>query len=257
MKGLTAQKALFFCAAGACLLALLWLAGGRLRSGLAGVRAELSQAEADLAVSMEATARLRETNELRARDIENYKKTLSAMAGSKKNAYQAGLSLQEEKRLLEKQLEIMKTWLEISEEDGKIRLMRGDQSLKDFKFSAPVRLYASAVPMPGSTRVVSKERFANPERGKVEQKDGQLTWEPPQVGSDPRSGALGEYVIFTDGPLILHGPPPGKKLHEAYPHTCANLTAAAAKRLYDSTFVGTRILYRKARKTAVPPTAKK
>jgi lipoprotein-anchoring transpeptidase ErfK/SrfK len=138
-----------------------------------------------------------------------------------------------------------------------VRIMRGDNSQKDLPLAGPLKVYPSSGTVPGTMRAVSKERFANPTRARVEQKDGKLDWEPPQVGTDPRSGALGEYVVFTDGPLVLHGPPPKKKLHEAYPHACAGLTAAAAKRLYDSSFIGTRIIYRKAKKAAAAPAAKK
>ena len=232
------------------LAAAAWAAGSRLRGGALAVRADLERVRADLAVTGASLAQLKELNELRARDNENLKKALSALAGSKKTAYDAGLSLQEEKRLLEKQLEIMTTWLEFDEEAGKIRLMRGDYSQKDLPLPAPLKVFASSSAAAGSFRVVSKERFANPTRGKVEQKDGKLDWEPPQAGKDPRSGALGEFVMFTDGPLVLHGPPPSKKLHEAYPHACACLSAPAAKRLYEASFIGTRVSLRRAKKPA-------
>lgn len=255
IKGLKNTVPPWVAAALALALALgLWLAGSYGASALRRARADLKGAEKAAESSAAALDQVRELNELRARDIGNYKKALLDMAGSKKIAYEAGLSLQEEKRLLEKQLEIMTTWLDIREDSGKISLMRGDNSLKDLAFDTPLRAYGGAAAMPAALRVTSKERFANPQRGKVEQQGGKISWEPPQAGADPRSGALGEYVMFTDGPLILHGPPPNKALHVAYPHVCAGLTTAAARRLYESSYIGTKITYTR-KKTS--PAAKK
>ncbi|HBA60524.1 MAG TPA: hypothetical protein DCZ92_06850 [Elusimicrobia bacterium] len=235
---------------GAALLALLWYADREVTSRLAAARADLARLEASVAVSSASLEDLRAMRDLKLKDLADHKKALMDRARSKKAVYETGVALQEEKRLLEKQLEIMTTYLQIKEETGKISLMRGDHSLKDFPFSfTPPKAFGGAANMPASARVVSKERFAHPERGKVQADDGKLTWEPPQVGKDPRSGGLGEYVLFTDGPLIVHGPPPNKTLHEAYPHICAGVTAYTAKRLFESTFIGTKIIYEAKKKT--------
>ncbi len=90
--------------------------------------------------------------------------------------------------------------------------------------------------------IVSKERFAHAERGKSEVTGGRLDWEPPQVGTSARARALGENVLFTREGLIIHGPPLDKAEHESYPHLCLTLPAATARRLYDRSFIGTRVL---------------
>ena len=82
----------------------------------------------------------------------------------------------------------------------------------------------------------------------MEEVDGKISWEPPQVGKDPRSGGLGEFVLFTDGPLIIHGPAPKKELHAAFPHVCPGVTAYTAQRLFENVFVGTKIVYTKKKK---------
>ena len=232
------------------LLGLLWLAGSRLSAKLEVVRGEAALMAAAVTSSGAALEELRVLRDLKLKDAAAYKAALRDLARSKKAVYEAGASLQEEKRLLEKQLEIMTVYLEIKEETGKISLMRGDHSLNDYPFQASQLLDFGAVkpPVPAAFRIISKERYAHPERGKVEEAEGKLSWEPPQVGKDPRSGGLGEFVLFTDGPLILHGPAPQKKLHEAYPHICAGVTAYTARKLFDNTFVGTKILYNKKKK---------
>ncbi len=95
--------------------------------------------------------------------------------------------------------------------------------------------------MPRAAAIMSKERFAHPERPRSEQVGGQLQWEPPQVGTSVRANALGEYVMFTREGLVLHGPPLRAAEHEAYPHLCLSLPAATAARLYAKSFVGTKI----------------
>lgn len=250
-----------FLALAAALLPFLWFADRTLAVKLEDLELAAGRREAELEASGAALEELRTLRDLKLQDVEDYKKALRKQARSKKNVYEAGAALQEEKRLLEKQLEILTTYLKIDEETGKIALMRGDRALKDYPFSYPqLRTFgAGAGNSPSSARIISKERFANPERGKVQETDGKLSWEPPQVGNDPRSGGLGEYVLFTDGPLILHGPPPKTQLHDAYPHVCAGVTAYTARQLFENTFVGTKVLYEKKKKVpaAGPPAAAK
>ena len=231
---------------GAAVLPALWFADRTLAVKLKDLQAEAANMEEALAASVSALDDLRGMRELKHSEVDNYKAALKSQALSKKAVYEAGEALQEEKRLLEKQLEIITTYLEIDEAAGKLRLMLGAHALNDYPFSyAPLKIFGDpAQKLPQTSRVVSKERYANPERGKVQEVNGKITWDPPQVGKDPRSGGLGEYVLFTDGPLIIHGPPPRQDLHEAYPHICAGVTAYTAKRLYENTFVGTKIIYK-------------
>lgn len=238
-------------AAGA--LVLLWLAGSQVSVKAGIVRADAASLAQAVTTSASALEELRAIKDLKLRDAENNKNTLKAMAKSKKIVYAAGMSLQEEKRLLEKQLEIMTSYLEIKEETGKISLMRGDHSLKDYPLRySPVRFFGPGKQaMPSYSRIVSKERYAHPQRGKVEELNGNISWEPPQAGKDPRSGGLGAFVIFTDGPLVLHGPAPKKELHEAFPHACAGISAYAAQKLFENSFIGNKILYTAKKNT--PP----
>ena len=136
----------------------------------------------------------------------------------------------------------MTTYLEVDEEAAKIHLLRGDQTLKSFPFSAPLRVFGgekrAAAPL---FRIISRERSVYIERGKAETTAAGLKWEPPQVG-DPHDSALGEFALFTDGPLILHAPVANAALHDAYPHLCAGLTRSSAKELYESVFIGNKLL---------------
>ena len=76
--------------------------------------------------------------------------------------------------------------------------------------------------------------------------DGKLKWSPPETGVYERNKALGEYVVFTDGPLILHGPvaKDAVKHHESFPHLCAGLTLYSARKLYSEVYIGTKIIYK-------------
>ncbi|OGR87547.1 MAG: hypothetical protein A2021_04650 [Elusimicrobia bacterium GWF2_52_66] len=244
-------------ALGAGIAAFLWFGDSKITARLRIVQSDVERMEDSLETSGAVLEELRFLKELRLEDAARYKKELKGLAKSSKAVYDAGVSLQEEKRLLEKQLEIMTTYLEINEETGKISIMRGDHSLKDCPFSySPLRLFGNGTEnMPPSARVVSKERFAQPQRGKVEEIDGKISWEPPQAGKDPRSGGLGEFVIFTDSPLVIHGPPLKQELHEAYTHVCAGVTAYTAKKLFENTFIGTKILYTPAVKPMAKPAA--
>jgi hypothetical protein len=62
------------------------------------------------------------------------------------------------------------------------------------------------------------------------------------VGTSVRSNALGEYVLFTNSKLVLHGPPRNAADHEAFPHLCLGLSLDAARNLYRHSFIGTKIL---------------
>jgi hypothetical protein len=147
-----------------------------------------------------AVVDLQALREFKARDVARLQEGLSGMTRSRRTLFEAGLSLQEEKRLLEKQWEIMTTWLLIEPAASRIHLMRGDQSLKSFSLSYSSAAFGGVTgALSSPLEMFSKERFAHPERGVFEQVDGALRWVPPQVGSSVRASALGEFVMFFRG----------------------------------------------------------
>lgn len=205
------------------------------------VRYSLSAPEKRLARELSETLALRDLKE---KDLVRFKEGLTKLAESKRTVYEGGLLLQEDKRLLEKQWEIMTTWLMVDEAAGKVHLMRGEQALESHAVEhSPARAFGwDAKPPAAVERIVSKERFAHPERGRYLEADGKLQWTPPQVGVSTRSAALGEFVMFTSGSLILHGPPLRPREHEEFPHYCLGLPTATARKLYASGSIGTKIL---------------
>jgi len=190
----------------------------------------------------------RALRELKRRDVDALKRSLPHLTQSRRVAYEAGIRLQEEKRLLEKQWEILSTYVIIDE--GESRLLRGEEPLESLPLAVfpPIPYGQGLKPLPTLTQVVSKERFAHPERGSYTEKDGQLTWNPPQVGPADRADALGEFVVFTRGPLILHGPAKNASEHARYPHYCLELTRDTARKLYSDSFIGAKILLKPAAK---------
>ena len=230
----------------AAALGTLWLAnaartalkGRALEAAAEAAALETAVEDASEALSDEASLR-----DMKARDLERFKEGLPKLAASRRALYEGGLQLQEELRLLQKQWEIVSTYLLIDEAQKKIHLMRGEQSLESYPVAeAPARAFGGEnKPPQAPSPIVSKERYANPERGGYEEKGGRLQWEPPQVGTSARSGALGEYVMFTRGSLILHGPPRNGKEHDAFPHYCLGLSARIARKLYGHSFIGTKI----------------
>lgn len=242
------------------LLAVAVLVLGGLNAARAGLRRAALEARAQraalsaaLSESSDALTENRSLRDERAKELARFKGELGGLTRSRSALYEAGLELQEEKRLLEKQLEIMTTYLLVDEQSHKISVMRGEQALETYPFSpeGPTLEGDETRSLPLLTRVVSKERYAHPERGKAEQgPDGRLEWVPPQVGTSVRANALGEFVIFTHGPLILHGPPRKPAEHHAFAHYCLGLSLAVARRLYDQTYIGTKILIKPAPKTA-------
>lgn len=202
--------------------------------------------EERLAESAEALAESWAWEGLKAGDLAAYKEDLSRLTLTRRAAYESGLQLQEEKRLLEKLWEIRNTTLLVDEESRKIHVMRGEQSLESYPFSyVPPQSFGSETREPlWPTVIASKERFAHPERPKSEQVGGELKWEPPQVGASVRANALGEYVMFGKGPLIIHGPPSKPSEHQAFPHVCVGLTLPAARSLYRASHIGTKVAFK-------------
>ncbi len=178
----------------------------------------------------------------KAKELQRVKSDLSRLARSKRTVYELGLQLQEERRLVEKQWEILFTYLMLDKDARKMHLMRGEQFLESYPIQhAPPKAFGDVKPLPALVQITSKERFAHPERGRYEEENGKLQWEPPQVGASPRANALGEYVMFTNSALILHGPPKSRKEHDAYPHYCLGLSLGQAKRLYARGFIGMKL----------------
>ncbi len=233
----------FVLAAGVLVLCGLFGLNYKLSGHLALQKQMIASLAKEADTMNEALTDMRSVKAMKERDMALFTSGMSSIAQTKKAVYESGLALQEEKRLLEKQLEIITTSIRVDLENSKISLMREDHSLADYPVVfTSTHAVTDAVKKSG-LRIISKERFAHPERGKLEEKDGVLTWIPPQVGQSLRSNALGEFVMFTNSNVVIHGP--FKKLaeHQAYPHACLGLTPANARKLYQSSFIGTRILF--------------
>lgn len=231
--------------AGCALAALLLLQAARVTLGRRAdeAQASLPALAAAAEESSQALAEASSARDQKLSEADAFRHGLPKLAESRRKIYEGGLQLQEEKRLLEKQLEIMTTYLLVDELGHKVHLMRGEQALESFPIDEAVpRAYGGAKPEPALSSIVSKERYAHPERPKSDQVGKQLNWEPPQVGESARANALGEFVVFTRGPLILHGPPRKAEEHAAFPHVCLELPLAVAKRLYNETYIGTKVM---------------
>lgn len=229
---------------GVAVLAALWLIGRWVETRAKSSEVEivaLSAAREELELDLGERQAL---HDLISRDFERAKLSAASLTRSRKALFEGGLALSEEKRLLEKQYEIMSLWLRLDPEADKIHLVRGDQIAESLLLAGarPRAVGGEARPMPRSATILTRERFASPERPKSEQVGGQLQWEPPQVGASVRANALGEFVLFTREGLVIHGPPLKAAEHEAYPHLCLSLPLPVARRLYTQSFVGTRIL---------------
>lgn len=182
-----------------------------------------------------------------ARDLARAKTGAASLSRSRKALFEGGLAVSEEKRLLEKQWEIMTTYLLVDAVNDRVQVMRGEQAFETWPLAGSIpRAVGSVKALPKIATVISKERYAHAERGKSEQVGGRLDWDPPQVGTSARARALGESVLFTREGLIIHGPPLDKSEHEAYPHLCLTLPAATARRLYERSFIGTRVMIKGA-----------
>jgi hypothetical protein len=232
--------------AGAAVLGLGW----SLQSWLAA-RAELAAAarESASAASADLELELAERGALRdlvAADLQRAKETASSLTRSRRALFEGGLRVSEETRLLQKQWEIMSTWLRLDEEADRVHVMNGDQSAMSVPIDGarPRAVGGESRALPPRAAITSKERYAHPERPAADSSQGLLNWEPPQVGTSVRANALGEYVLFTREGVIVHGPPKKEAEHESYPHLCLSLPAPAARRLYASSFIGTRIILR-------------
>jgi hypothetical protein len=236
---------------------LVLLVGGLILAGLYDLSQWISRSDsAERAFQKKLTPILEKTlagrermvvlDTLKRTDVEQLKAGLGGHAMSEKSLFESGLSLQEERRLLEKQLDIMTTYLMVDPSLLRVFLMRDVQPLQSYLIAyLPLRAFGAAPAfLPHVVRIVSKERFAHPERGRSEDVNGSLQWVPPQVGTSVRSNALGEFVMFTNSALILHGPPLRPEDHERFPHICLGLDQEAARRLYRGSYIGTKIVLR-------------
>lgn len=233
--------ALLASAAGALLLGWSlqsWLAA---RAAQARVEREaVSAARADLELELAERGALRD---LVAADLERAKTEASSLTRSRRALFEGGLRVSEETRLLQKQWEIMSTWLRLDEEGDRVHVMNGDQTAQSLALEGARARVVGAVskPLPPRATIVSKERYAHPERPVSDSSGGLLNWEPPQVGTSARANALGEFVLFTREGLVVHGTPMKEAEHEAFPHLCLALPPATARKLYAAAFIGTRI----------------
>ena len=216
-----------------------WLAAHARRAAREGDAVLAALEDLDQEISERQAVR-----DLVARDLAMTKKNAASLSVSRRALFEGGLALAEEKRLLEKQWEIMTTYLLVDVAGDRVQIMRGEQTFETLPLRGgiPRAVGGDTKPLPRLATIVSKERYAHAERGKSEVTGGRLDWEPPQVGTSARARALGEHVLFTAEGLIVHGPPLDKVEHEAYPHLCLTLPAPTARRLYERSFIGTRIL---------------
>ncbi len=193
-------------------------------------------------------AERRSLKNLVAANLDRAKRDAASLSRSRRVLFEGGLALSEEKRLLEKQWEIMTTWVLIDPAADRVQVMHGDQidQILPLKGARERAVGGERRALPAKAVIVSKERYAHPERGKSEESDGRLDWDPPQVGTSSRARALGQYVLFTREGLIIHGPPLDKKEHEAYPHLCLTLPLAVARQVYARTFIGTTVVFKPA-----------
>ncbi len=193
--------------------------------------------------------------DLVASNLERAKLNAANLSRSRRVLFEGGLALAEEKRLLEKQWEIMTTYVLVDPASDRVQIMHGDQidELLPLGGQRERAVGGEKAVLPLKATIISKERYAHVERGKSEQTDGKLDWEPPQVGTSSRARALGEDVLFTREGLIIHGPPLDKKEHEAYPHLCLTLPLSTARKLYARTFIGTVVVIKPETAAAPKP----
>jgi hypothetical protein len=212
------------------------------RAALAAEAADsLEAVRADLELDL---AERRALRDLASRDLARARADAASLSKSRRALFEDGLALSEERRLLEKQWEILTLWVKVDPAADRLHFVRGDQTAESLPLggAVPRIVGETGKPLPRSAVIASKERFAHPERPKVEQGAGPLQWEPPQVGTSARAAALGEFVTFTREGLVAHGPPLKPAEHDAYPHLCLSLPLATARALYAKAFLGTKIV---------------
>ncbi|MFA6003019.1 MAG: L,D-transpeptidase [Elusimicrobiota bacterium] len=229
-------------AAGLALLALLTLAHIRMSHRLQAAQADSYRLNLPIEAADTALETIDNLNTLKAEDIEQMKSAMVGLAKKQKKYYEDRLALSEERRQLEKQLDLIETHLLVDPALGRLKIMRADQAVKEYPFSGMVYLGGPSPSKPLRTAfITAKEYFAHPQRGDVKIQDGKIVWTPPQIGNVSRSDALGQYVVFTSTSLILHAPSTAQAAHAAYPHWCLPMTVATAKKIYDAVYIGTRI----------------
>lgn len=219
-------------------LALVW-SQSAMRQHAEDLDREIARTAAPLAAAENGIETAVQFNRLKARDIRSLQALLANEARARKTYTEQRFAAAEEKRQLEKQWDLLTIYLLFDPNDSKLHIMRGDQALRTLP-AGPLSCSSGTFKLDRIYTVSSKERFPHPERGRVDLQDGQLKWTPPQQAAD-RSTALGENVLFTNGPMIFHAPSKDKAQHDAYPHCCLGLAAAAASKIYGEVFVGSKL----------------
>ncbi|MDE2313338.1 MAG: L,D-transpeptidase [Elusimicrobia bacterium] len=230
-------------AAAIVLLAAINALRVRLKSSALANRRQVQALSQNLDDAQDALADEQSLLDLKKDELSHAKSAVLNLTRSRQALYESGFELQEQERILQKQWEMLSTYLQIDIASGKISVMRSGQALETYPIhDSPPRAFGGEnAPLSPIVRIVSKERYAAPERGKSEEVNGHLEWQPPQVGTSARANALGEFVMFTNSALILHGPPKSPKDHAAYPHYCLGLSWPVARRLYKESFIGEKI----------------
>lgn len=222
-----------------CGLLALYVSFSKWRDSLTGEMRRMAPHHERVNAALETADSL---YQLRARDVRSTKSAMTGLARKQKTYYEERLALAEERRLLEKQLELLETRFTVA--DAKLKAVRAERVAQEFSLAGPPACWGGpdAPPaLPAAAHVTAKEFYAHPERGKVEMKDGALIWTPPQVGTVSRQEGLGQYVLFTNTPLVIHVPPRNKAAHESYAHCCLPLDKKSAKSAYDAVFIGARL----------------
>ncbi|HVA66264.1 MAG TPA: L,D-transpeptidase [Elusimicrobiota bacterium] len=225
------------------LLAALNALRVKLKSAALASRRQAAALAQNLDGAQDALADVESLRDLKKDELSRAKRVILSLTRSRQALYESGLELQEEDRILQKQWDMLSTYLQVDLGSGRISVMRSGQALESYpvRDSPPRAFGGEDKPLPRIVRIVSKERYAAPARGKSEEVNGHLEWQPPEVGTSARASALGEFVMFTDSPLILHGPPKSTAAHAAYPHDCLGLSWPVARRLYRGSFIGEKI----------------
>ena len=129
-------------AVGGLLLAGAWMAESWLKAGIALAAGELeaaSVAREDLETELSERSALRD---LVSRDLARAKVSAASLSRSRRVLFEGGLALSEERRLLEKQWEIMTTYLLVEPSLDRVQIMRGEQALESAVLSGRMSLSA-------------------------------------------------------------------------------------------------------------------
>src|SRR5688572_30467427 len=119
-------------AAALLLLSIALVTDGWLRRTALQQRIELRTLSANEQAALPSIDNLASLKSLKEADLDTFKQGLTDMAHSKKSLYESGLALQEEKRLLEKQWDILVTYLQLNSEAQTVTVMKGEQPVVSY-----------------------------------------------------------------------------------------------------------------------------